>query len=116
MYGVVSSVNLKASPPRQTLKMFGGYLSIEELRENSIINNKEYLVLHPPIISRQMQIEESYKINKLKEVSIDKLNKLYSDVQGCDSEYAIKRNKPIQASQLNLETTMGLVKGKKKIK
>jgi hypothetical protein len=60
-----------------------------------------------------MQIEESYKINKLKEVPIEKLNKIYSDVQGCDSEYAIKRSKPIQSSQLNLVTTMGLKKTKK---
>lgn len=107
-------VYIKPAPHWMTLNEYGGYLTIEEYRENLVVNNKEFLVLHPPIISRQMQIEESYKINKLKEVPIDKLNKLYSDVQGCDSEYAIKRNKPIQASQLNLETTMGLIKGRKK--
>jgi hypothetical protein len=57
-----------------------------------------------------MQIEESYKTNKIKEVPIDKINKKYSEI---DSEYAIKRNKPIQTNQLNLENTMGLVKKKK---
>lgn len=101
------------APHWMTLNEYGGYLTIEEFRENSLINNKEFLVLHPPLISRQMQIEESYKINKLREVPIEKLNKLYSDVQGCDSEYVIKRTKPIQASQLNLVTTMGLKKSKK---
>jgi hypothetical protein len=101
------------APHWMTLIEYGGYLTIQEFRENSLINTKEYLVLHPPLISRQMQIEESYKINKLKEVPIEKLNKLYSDVQ-CDSEYIIKRTKPIQASQLNLATTMGLIKSKKK--
>ena len=85
-------------------------LSIDKFRENSIVNAKEYLVLHPPLISRQMQIEESYKTNKLKEVPIDKLNKIYSEI---DSDYTIKRNKPIQSNQLNLETTMGLIKKKK---
>jgi hypothetical protein len=85
-------------------------MTIEEFRKSVISNTKEYLVLHPPLISRQMQIEESYKTNKIKEVPIDKINKKYSEI---DSEYAIKRNKPIQTNQLNLENTMGLVKKKK---
>jgi len=95
------------------LEEFGGNLSIEQFRENSTINTKEYLILHPPLVSRQMQIEESYKLNKLKEVSIDKVNKIYSEI---DSEYAIKRKNPIQSKQLNLETTMGLIKKKKSTK
>jgi hypothetical protein len=93
-----------------TLEEYGGTLSIDKFRENSIITSKEYVVLHPPLISRQMQIEESYKMNKLKEVPIDKVNKLYSEI---DSEYTIKRSKPVQTNQLNLETTMGLIKTKK---
>ena len=99
------------APHWLTLEEFGGNLTIDKFRENSIVNMKEYLVLHPPLISRQMQIEESYKLNKLKEVPIDKINKMYSEIE---SEYTIKRTKPIQTNQLNLETTMGLVKSKKK--
>ena len=57
--------------------MFGGPLTIEEFRKNSIVNTTEFLILHPPLISRQMQIEESYKVSKLKEVSLDNINKLY---------------------------------------
>jgi hypothetical protein len=101
---------INQAPHWITLEEFGGNLSIEQFRENSIINTKEYLVLHPPLVSRQMQIEESYKLNKLKEVPIDKVNKIYSEI---DSEYAIKRKNPIQSKQLNLETTMGLIKKKK---
>lgn len=101
---------ISPSPHWMTLEEYGGNLTIEVFRENSLMSNKEYLVLHPPLISRQMQIEESYKTNKLKEVPIDKINKIYSEI---DSEYAIKRNKPIQSNQLNLETTMGLIKKKK---
>jgi hypothetical protein len=103
---------INPAPHWITLEEYGGNLSIEKFRENSVINNKEYLVLHPPLISRQMQIEESYKLNKLKEVPIDNINKIYSEI---DSEYTIKRNTPIRNSQLNLETTMGLVKSKKKL-
>lgn len=98
------------APSWLTLEEYGGNLTLHKFRENSIINSKEYLVLHPPLISRQMQIEESYKSNKLKEVPLDKVNKIYSEI---DSEYTIKRVKPMQSSQLNLETTMGLIKSKK---
>ena len=99
------------APNWMALEEYGGTLSIEKFRDNSIINTKEYLVLHPPLISRQMQIEESYKLSKLKEVPIDKINKMYSEI---DTEYTIKRNKPVSNNMLNLETTMGLVKMKKK--
>jgi hypothetical protein len=104
---------ITAAPHWITLQEYGGNLTIEQFRENSLTNTIEYLVLHPPLISRQMQIEESYKLNKLKEVPIDKINKIYSEI---DSEYTIKRNKPIQSSQLNLESTMGIIKSKKKNK
>jgi hypothetical protein len=105
--------NINPAPHWMCLEEYGGNLTIENFRENSLVNNKEYLVLHPPLISRQMQIEESYKLSKLKEVPIDKVNKIYSEI---DSDYIIKRSKPIQSSQLNLETTMGLIKKKKPLK
>jgi hypothetical protein len=102
--------DINPAPSWMALEEYGGTLSIEDFRKNSIVNSKEYLVLHPPLISRQMQIEESYKLAKLKEVPIDKINKIYSEIE---SEYAIKRNKPVQTNQLNLETTMGLIKSKR---
>jgi hypothetical protein len=111
LYNKYTEIN--PAPHWMTLKEYGGCLTLEEFRNNFIINAKEYIVLHPPLISRQMQIEESYKFSKLKEVPIDKLNKIYSEIE---SEYAIKRNKPIQSDQLNLEKTMGLIKKKKSLK
>jgi len=100
---------INPAPHWMCLEEYGGNLNIEDFRKNSLINSKEYLILHPPLISRQMQIEESYKLSKLKEVPIDKVNKIYSEI---DSDYVIKRSKPIQSSHLNLETTMGLIKKK----
>lgn len=105
--------NIVPAPHWMALDEYGGNLSIHKFRENSIINTKEYLILHPPLISRQMQIEESYKMNKLKEVPIDKVNKIYSDIE---SEYTIKRNKPVQSTQLTLENTMGLKSKKNSFK
>jgi len=97
------------APHWLTLEEYGGNLTIDEFRKNSIVNTTEFLILHPPLVSRQMQIEESYKVSKLKEVSLDNVNKLYSEIE---SEFTIKRTKPIQSSQLNLATTMGLIKKK----
>ena len=101
---------INPAPHWMTLDEYGGNLSIDKFRENSVVNTKEYLVLHPPLISRQMQIEESYKMSKLKEVPIDKVNKIYSEIE---SDYKIKRSKPIKSNHMNLETTMGLVKTKR---
>lgn len=92
------------APHWVTLEEYGGKLSINEFRESSINNTKDYLVLHPPIVSRQMQIEESYKQKKFK------------DTHSCleiENNYTIRRNKPINSKQLNLEVTMGLIKKSK---
>ena len=91
--------NINPAPHWLSLEEYGGFLTIDSFRNNFIYNNKEFIVLHPPIVSRQLQIEESYKINKLSEVPINKINKIYSDI---DSEYNIR-------NQINLESSMGLI-------
>ena len=37
MYGIVHAICIKTAPPRQVLTMFGGYLSIDEFRNNNSI-------------------------------------------------------------------------------
>jgi len=55
MYGICQAVNIKAAPPRQCLKMFGGYLDIESFRNNSSgvdsfhLNLISYTYIHPEI-------------------------------------------------------------------
>ena len=56
-------INIMQAPHWLTLKDFGGPLSIEEFRLNSINGACDYLVLLPPLISKEIQIEESYKKN-----------------------------------------------------
>ena len=36
LYGITKAINIKPSPPRQCLKIFGGYLSIDEFRNNNL--------------------------------------------------------------------------------
>jgi hypothetical protein len=96
------------APSWLTLKEYGGSLSIVDFRKNFDTNSSEYILLQPPLISRQMQIEESYKKSNTNG-PINKLDKLFDTAP----TYLLKRSKPVETSQLNLEKTMGL---KRKIK
>ena len=55
MYGICQAINIKASPPRQCLKMFGGYLDINAFRTNATLvdafhlNLINYQYIHPEI-------------------------------------------------------------------
>ena len=84
-----------------TLKEFGGFLTIGEFRKNFDTNSSEFILLQPPLISRQMQIEESYKKSS-SNGPINKLDKLFADDI---TSYSLKRSKPVETSQLNLEKT-----------
>ena len=92
------------APSWLLLKEFGGFMSINEFRKSFETNNIEYLLLHPPLISRQMQIEESYKKCQTNLSTTSKIDKYMFD----SNNLILKRNKPIESSLLNLETTMGL--------
>jgi len=55
MYGIVSAINIKHAPPRQTLKMFGGYMDISEFRDTKSpidkysMNELSYTYIYPEI-------------------------------------------------------------------
>jgi hypothetical protein len=105
MYNVITPI--LPAPHWTTLNEYGGILSIEEFRKASKNYEKSYIVLKPPIISRQMQIEESYRVDKFKEVSMNQVSKLYLDMDNT-MDYTIKRTKKLPTSDLNLESTIGL--------
>jgi hypothetical protein len=94
---------IEPSPSWLILKEFGGFMSISEFRKNFETNNSEYILLYPPLISRKMQIEESYKKTNTTGL-LNKLDKIFYQ----ENNYSLKRTKPIETSQLNLEKTMGL--------
>ena len=100
--------DISNAPSWLTLKEYGGPLSIIDFRKNFDTNSSEFILLQPPLISRQMQIEESYKKSNLTG-PINKIDKIFDNVP----LYSLKRSKPVETSQLNLEKTMGL---KRKIK
>ena len=99
-YGAYKEI--KPAPSWLILKDFGGNLSIIDFRKHFEIINSDFVILHPPLISRQLQIEESYKKNT-STVVVNKLDKLLFN-----NNLSLKRNKPIETSQINLEKSMGL--------
>ena len=80
--------NIEPSPHWLTLEDFGGPLSITKYRECISLNEKDFLILCPPLISRQMQIEESYRINKSKD----------SNSKNSNNDYNEKKNKYFKQS------------------
>ena len=100
-------VKINLAPPRETLKMFGGYLSIEEFRENALENNKLFNVISPPLISIIPKIEESINHNKVfghtlvNGVNENILNKTQNSLK-------LKRNKPVTNPNSTLQSFMDL--------
>lgn len=109
LYNILTESNIDTinpALPRQSLQMFGGPYSIEDYRKgcNTIYNSRFIL---PPMVPITTLIEESYKErNKYKwdkKVNIGRYNKLTKNIK-------LKRSKPLNNKQNNLEKIMGLRK------
>jgi hypothetical protein len=83
---------IKPANPRQSLKMFGGYQTIEEFRKDFKILAKNSILIYPPSKPLKLYIEEEYK------------NNTFKFQQG--HEYKIKRTKPITRNANNLNNLM----------
>ena len=93
---------VKMAPPRQVLKKFGGYLSIEEFRKTCQNNDKTYKILMPPVISIIPQIEESNTIGNFdKSIPIDN-----NKIRKADLNLKLRRQKPIVNPNRTLESYM----------
>ncbi len=98
---------ISLAPPREVLKIFGGYLSIEEFRESCLKNDKVYAVIKPPLISIIPKIEENIAtLNKnLKNntpiINENILNKTQTNLK-------LKRNKPVTNPNSTLQSFMDL--------
>ena len=109
LFDITDYEMIKTAPPRETLKITGGNLSIEEFRNCSCKNQKNLRIIIPPMTSLVPLIEENskemnkchYKTNKnipLNNLKIsNKLDKL-----------KLKRNKPLHSNKYSLVQTMGL--------
>jgi len=85
--------NIPEAPPREVLKKYGGYLTIEDFRKNSKIITKEYRCILPPMIAVVPFIEEN---NKTAKRNTNDFNLHKND------EIILKRTKPLPNSKNNL--------------
>jgi hypothetical protein len=95
---------VKAAPDRLALKIFGGYMDIEEFRD-FFKSNKMVNINFPPMSSLTQQIEEinEYELNseyKYIPLDQDRIDKYKAKM--------FKRNKPLINSKNSLETSMNL--------
>lgn len=88
---------ISPSPPKEILKAFGGQMTIEKFRNALMINNKEFITLHPPMASITTQIEERLRPGFSKVIT----GQISEDMK-------LKRVKPLPTSRYSLEETMGL--------
>ena len=102
-----TNIAITAAPDWKQLNEYGGNLTIEDFRKNSIINNHNYTLLHPPIETRLHIFEKTIKTNHKSNSSI--YQKLLED----SDDLVLKRSKPLKSSQYSLDKTL-LIKKKSK--
>jgi hypothetical protein len=99
-------VKINLAPPREILKMFGGYLDIDEFRENSLKNDKTYSVVVPPLISIIPKIEENMINNKNIKNSYSTVNE--NILNKTQNTLKLKRLKPVTNPNSTLQSFMDL--------
>jgi len=99
-------VKISLAPPRETLKMFGGYLSIEEFRESLIKSEKTFTVVKPPLISIIPKIEENISQNIKNKNGLSLVNE--NILNKTQNNLKLKRNKPVTNPNNTLQTYMDL--------
>lgn len=95
-----ADITVNAAPPREALKKYGGPLSLEEFRSASLLSNKEYRFVMPPMVSIVPSIEEGYKDDPR-----SKLNTLEDK-----DNLVLKRTKPLPNANNTLINKIGLKK------
>ena len=96
-------VKINMAPPRETLKIFGGFLSIEEFREYSIRNDKTFNVIKPPLVAIIPKIEENIYAKGGKTISQNTNESILTKTQ---NNLKLKRNKPITNPNSTLQSFM----------
>lgn len=100
----VKFVKVGMAPPRETLKMFGGYMSIEEFREASLKMDRTFQVIKPPMLAIIPKIEENILSRGLKVgggINEHILNKTQNQLK-------LKRTKPVMNPNSTLQSFMNI--------
>jgi len=100
---------IRLAPPRETLKMFSGYLSINEFRNSFVRQEKIFKMLEPPIISLIPKVEEliSHGNGNNKKLYIPMDENVLANAKKSE-KLKLKRNKPVINNTSTLSRFMNL--------
>jgi hypothetical protein len=96
-------VKIGFAPPREVLKMFGGYMCIDEFREGSLRMDKIYHILKPPLVAIIPKIEENIIHKGIRSGNVNEhiLNKTQNNLK-------LKRTKPLVNPNSTLQSFMNI--------
>jgi hypothetical protein len=103
-------IKINLAPPREILKIFGGYMAIDEFRENSYKNEKTFSVVNPPLISIIPKIEENISSNSNNSKNNKNIFPLTNEniLNKTQNNLKLKRNKPVTNPNSTLQSFMDL--------
>ncbi len=84
-----TDINVNIAPPKETLKKFGGYMTIEEYRKNAAFNNKEFRLIIPMFEYISPTIEETTRTDQ-------------NDASNKEGKLKLKRTKPLPSHSNNI--------------
>ena len=83
---------IHVAPHWKTLTDYGGNLSIEQFRDDFLMNKSEFIYLHPPLVTRKPFIEEINRFNDSED----------------NNELVLKRSKPLKSKIKNIRNILGI--------
>ena len=101
----VTEIDIPLAPPREFLKIFGGKMTIEQFRKDSLCTNVEYNIIYPPMVSIVPILEEDVKNNN--GISESK------PIKKSSIKMANSKVKKTEANKTALESTIVKLKSKK---
>jgi hypothetical protein len=93
-------VKIEMAPPREVLKMFGGYMEIDEFRDHCLKQEKSFQVVRPPLVSIIPKIEEH----------INPKNRVVNEhiLNSTQSKLKLTRSKPLISEKSSIQTYMNI--------
>ena len=99
-------IKINLAPPRETLKMFGGYLDIEEFRSYCLETERIFNLIDPPLVSIIPKVEETVNHKNSNNGLGVHVNE--NILQKTHDTLKLKRSKPIFNPNNSLQTFMDL--------
>ena len=93
-------VQLKPAPPRQSLAIFGGYLTIEQFREKSTKISKNFKIVKIPMLSQTQAIEETT-------TQYGQIGTMSRGGTGGGKKYKLARTKPLKNHRGTIDAYLG---------